>query len=353
MTKFRIYKLHFKAPLHISDLRDDASISQKTIHSDTLHAALISCLAKAGKTACQAEKENTVLDDGDLGCVISDLFPYYQKDKQSAPVYFLPMPLQARLPQLDDPADAKKVKRVQWVDARLYSRLLCGKRFFSGDSNDLRLIQSCYMTATTLPEDAKGSKDFIKSEVMQRVAVKDRTGQSDAQPYYVDRISFCDESGLYFLVAGDNTAMLDEALKILEMEGIGTDRYVGYGFFETISEDAEGHPLTLELDTPAKASHQVSLSMFIPESEDQLKQLLSSDGVAYDFTRRGGWMTTPPYNSLRKNAVYAFLPGSVFRRVEDKACLGQVAELTPTVEGQTIDHHVWRNGKSIMLPIII
>ena len=65
MAKFKIYKLHFKAPLHISDLREDASISQKTIHSDTLHAALIACLAKAGK----------VPDNGDLGCAISDLFP--------------------------------------------------------------------------------------------------------------------------------------------------------------------------------------------------------------------------------------------------------------------------------------
>lgn len=340
MVKFKIYKLHFKAPLHISDLRDDASISQKTIHSDTLHAALIACLAKIGKAP----------DNGNLGCAVSDLFPYYQKDKESAPVYFLPMPLQARLPQLKDPADAKKVKKVQWVDARLYSRLLCGHNFFSGNSDDMRLIKSCYLTEAPLGEGATGAKDFIKSEVMQRVAVNDRTGRGDAMPYYVDRITFRGESGLYFLVSGDNTSLLDEALKILELEGIGTDRYVGYGFFET-EREANGKPLELELDVPAEADHQVALSMFIPESRKQLEALLASDQVAYDFTRRGGWITTEPDTTLRKNAVYAFLPGSVFRRTEEKDVIGAMANLKPQVKERPIDHPVWRNGQAIMLPI--
>ena len=343
MAKFKIYKLHFKAPLHISDLREDASISQKTIHSDTLHAALIACLAKAGK----------VPDNGDLGCAISDLFPYYQKDQGCDAIYFLPMPFQARLPQLSNPSDAKKVKKVQWVDASLYSQLLHGKSFFSGNSDDLELIQASYLTKTPLPEDAAGSKEFIKSEVMQRVTVKDRTGQTDAKPYYVDRISFRDEAGLYFLVLGNDTSKLDEALRILEMEGIGTDRYVGYGFFETITKDSKGNSLELEIETPEKADHQVALSMFVPESEEQLKRLMDSDRVAYDFTRRGGWITTYPYITLRKNVVYAFLPGSVFRRTEDYDVIGRMVDLTPTIEGKRIDHTIWRNGKSIMLPIIL
>ena len=343
MAKFKIYKLHFKAPLHISDLRDDASISQKTIHSDSLYAALTACLAKVDE----------VPEVGDLNCTISDLFPYYQKDKGSETTYFLPMPLQTRLPQLTDPADAKKVKKVQWVDARLYSRLLSGKGFFSGDSADLKLIQSSYLTEASLPQDATGSREFVKSEVMQRVTVKDRTGQSDAMPYYVDRISFRDEAGLYFLVNGDETSKLDKALKILEMEGIGTDRYVGYGFFETITEDKHGNLLELEFDVPENADHQVALSMFIPESLEQLHQLLDSDAVAYDFTRRGGWITTYPHTTLRKNAIYAFLPGSVFRKTENRGVLGRIVDLSPSIEGQDIGHPIWRCGKAIMLPIIL
>ena len=337
-VRFKVYRLHFTAPLHISDQREDASISQKTIHSDTLHAALISCLAKVGKQ---------VPEDGNLECIISDMFPYYQQKKDSEPTYFLPMPLQSTLPQLADPADAKKVKKVQWVDTKLYSDLLNGKKFFGGNSEDLNLIQASYLTKTELPLDAKGSRDFVKSEVMQRVKIENRSGKEPALPYYVDRISFKDYSGLYFLSFGDTT-LLDEALQILAMEGIGTDRYVGYGFFEYIKDEND-----LLIDVPDDACHQMALSMFIPETEGQLNGILGDDKVAYDFIRRGGWITTPPYNTLRKNAIYAFLPGSVFCGTTDKYCLGRIVNLKPDgeIDGQTIGHSIWRNGISIMLPI--
>lgn len=339
-VKFKIYRLHFTAPLHISDQRDDASISQKTIHSDTLHAALISCRAKVGLS---------VPKDGDLGCVISDLFPYYQQGANSEPIYFLPMPLQSTLPQLADPADAKKVKKVQWADASLYSKLLQGEKFFSGKREDLNHIQGLYLTDKTLPKDASASTDFVKSEVIQRVKIEDRTGKKPAMPYYVDRITFKDYSGLYFLALGDTT-LLDEALPILEMEGIGTDRYVGYGFFEVIKDE-----VGMAIDVPESTDYQVALSMFIPETKEQLNELLNNDKVAYDFTRRGGWITTPPYSTLRKNAIYAFLPGSVFCRTTDQYTIGRIANLKPEgkIDGQIVDHPIWRNGKSIMLPIIL
>ena len=72
MATFKIFKLHFTAPLHISDPHDDLGNSQKVIHSDTLYAALMSCLAKRGES---------LPEDGDLGFTVSSLFPYFQKDK--------------------------------------------------------------------------------------------------------------------------------------------------------------------------------------------------------------------------------------------------------------------------------
>ena len=75
MATFKIYKLHFTAPLHISDQHDDLGNSQKIIQSDTLYAALMSCLAKNGEI---------MPEDGELGFTVSSLFPYFQKgsDKQ-------------------------------------------------------------------------------------------------------------------------------------------------------------------------------------------------------------------------------------------------------------------------------
>ena len=331
MATFKIYKLHFTSPLHISDARDDGSVSMKTIQSDTLYAALTSCLAKAGLE---------IPDNGDLGFTLSSMFPYYQEKNDSAPIYFLPMPFQTRLPHLKDVSKAKMVKRVLWVDSALYSSVLQGKRFFDDSEEYLAHIHGAYLTTQPLPLE---TSDFILSEGTQRVCLESRTGQKDALPYYIDRITFMDHAGLYFMATGQ-TELLEKALSILSLEGIGTDRHVGYGTFDFAHD-------SLTIDTPQDACHQLSLSVLIPSTENQLRQLLASDLVAYDFTRRGGWITTYPYNTLRKNAVYAFLPGSVFCKTEENGNIGGIVNLSPKLEVKPRLHPIWRNGRALMLPI--
>lgn len=336
MATFKIYKLHFTSPLHIADRHADSSNSLKTIQSDTLYAALMSCLAKTGAT---------IPDDGDLGFTVSSMFPYFQRDKETKPVYFLPMPMQARMAELTDVSLAKKVKKIGWVDAELYAKILSGEAFFDGTDKYFSCIQESYLSETTLPEDVEGSKEFVKSEVSQRVTLQSRTGEEDAKPYYVDKIIFRYDSGLYFLAVGD-TELLEKALHVLAIEGIGTDRNVGFGFFDYYMDC-----LTLEL--PKDTNHQVALSLFIPESKEQLSELLSSEKVAYDFARRGGWITTYPYTSLRKDVIYGFMPGSVFAipQKQTGTIIGKMVNLKPEIGDLTPNHPIWRNGKSIMLPI--
>lgn len=338
MATFKLFKLHFTSPLHISDSHEASDVSMRTIHSDTLQAALMSCLAATGAP---------IPNDGNLGFITSSLFPYYQEKADSTPVYFLPMPLTPM--KSANPSLGKKVKSLQWVDAALFQDLLAGKDLSPAINAQSDIIQESYLSRTPLPEDQNGSREFIRSEVAERVTIKDRTGQSDADPYYMDRILFRDYAGLYFLATGD-TDLLEKALTLLSQEGIGTNRHVGFGFFDyTIDE------LTLSL--PNNASHLLSLSLFIPESEEQLHKLFASDDIAYDFVRRGGWITTYPYSTLRKNAIYGFLPGSVFKGEEttcnDVTCKGKIVNLCPTVGDATPSHPIWRNGKSIMLPILL
>lgn len=338
MATFKIFKLHFTAPLHISDLHDDLGNSQKIIQSDTLYAALMSCLAKNGED---------LPEDGELGFTVSSLFPYFQKDKDSSPVYFLPIPMQSRQADLADVTKAKTVKKVQWIDSNLYSSVLSGESLFDGTDSYIPYIQGNYLTTYELPEDINGSKEFVRSEVSQRVTLMSRTGEEDAKPFYVDKILFRYDAGLYFIVEGD-TSLLEKALHLLSLEGIGTDRNVGYGFFEYTAD-------SLSIDLPKEANHQLSLSLLIPESKEQLEMLLNSECVAYDFVRRGGWITTYPYMTLRKNAIYGFVPGSVFRKDEGESesatVIGKIVDLKPETVDVEITHHVWRNGKAIMLPI--
>ena len=336
MATFKIFKLHFTAPLHISDQHDDLGNSQKIIQSDTLYAALMSCLAKNGEE---------LPEDGELGFTVSSLFPYFQKDKDSSPVYFLPIPMQSRQADLADVTKAKMVKKVQWIDSNLYSSALSGESLFDGTDSYIPYIQGNYLTTYELPEDINGSKEFVRSEVSQRVTLMSRTGEEDAKPFYVDKILFRYDAGLYFIAEGD-TSLLEKALHLLSLEGIGTDRNVGYGFFEYTAD-------SLSIDLPKEANHQLSLSLLIPESKEQLEMLLNSECVAYDFVRRGGWITTYPYMTLRKNAIYGFVPGSVFRKDEGESAtvIGKIVDLKPETVDVEITHHVWRNGKAIMLPI--
>ena len=338
MAAFKIYKLHFTSPLHIGDRHVDDGNSLKSIQSDTLYAAITACLAKTGYS---------IPPDGDLGFTVSSLFPYYQREKGDCPVFFLPMPMKARQPRISETAMAKKVKKIQWVDACLYGSILAGDSLFDGSDRYLPCIQETYLTTVQLAEDANHSREFVCSEVMQRVELRSRTGEEDAVPYYVDRILFRYESGFYFIAEGD-TSLLEKALGILSVEGIGTDRNVGFGFFEFTTD-------TLTIDLPAKANHQLALSLLIPESRGQLAELMGSDCVAYDFARRGGWINTYPYATLHKNAIYGFLPGSVFWLKEGNPCrtIGKIVSLKPQLGELMPDHDVFRNGRAVMLPVYV
>lgn len=332
--KLKTYKLHFSSPLHLGDARDDYSVSLQTMDSDTMYAALISCLAKLGKD---------IPEDGDLGCTISSLFPFYQKEKTTSDtaVYFFPKPLKQTLPTSEKAIEErKKVKKVAWLDASYFSKALNGEQLFDDATIEI-LDKGVFLT------NEKIDKNFITSQVSPRVAVS-RDGQEDANPFYMDRISFKDYSGLFFIVEGDTT-LLDSAIALLQTEGIGTDRNVGNGYFE--SEEGE-----VEITIPALAEHEMSLSLFIPESKEQLSTLLNSKDVAYDFKRRGGWITTPPHNTYRKKYVYAFTAASVFsNKTHGAEIKGRVGvDLKPEKNwGDEIEHPIWRCGRAIFLPIKI
>ncbi len=329
--KLNLYKLHFTTPLHLGDVRDDYGISLKTMASDTMYAALISCLAKLGKL---------VPEKGDLGCTISGLFPFYQKNKDSEAVLFFPKPLKQLLPDSDNAIkERKKVKKVAWLDAHSFSKVLNGDRLF--DDANISQLDGEYLTTKDIDQN------FIVSQVSPRVIIS-RNGEENTKIFYMDRIVFKDYSGLFFIAKG-NLELLEQSLTLLQHEGIGTDRNVGNGYFEF-------EPSSVEIEIPDKADYTLSLSSFVPESQVQLREMLDSDEVAYDFQRRGGWITTPPHNTLRKNVIYAFTAASVFKSTCNGLDVkGKVdIDLKPEIDwAEKLDHSVWRCGRALFLPIIL
>jgi len=336
MTSFRIYKIHFTTPIHLGDNRDDYGISLKTIQSDTLYSAIISCLAKVGEP---------IPDNGDLQCSISSLFPFYQKSHNQNPIFFLPKHMAVNPHVGEDMVEhMKTVKNVSWLDLKYFTKLIKGESLF--DKREIMSsIQGAYMTDSII------DKDFIYSNISPRVSIVSRNGEKDAKLFYMDRIYFKDYSGLFFICDGDTT-LIEKGLKILQYEGIGTDRNVGNGLFEYEADK-------IDLELPTHSDYVMSLSIFIPENEIQLKSMIQGKDVAYDFTRRGGWITTSPYNTLRKSTIYTFSPASVFSSSNNNYnTMGKIVNLTPDIDNIAyklgtgkINHPIWRCGKSIFIPI--
>ncbi len=298
--QFTVYRLRFTAPLHIGDQRMDYGTSLLSVASDTIYAALTATLANLGEP---------IPKDGDLGCVLSSLFPYYTTE--NGITYYFPKPLGTRI-ATDKADDLKKIKKLQWLSQTELEQVLDGK---------------------PLTEYTK-TPDFVHSEVSARVQVS-RSGE-DAKPFYMDRLYFADGAGLYFMASG-NTERIEKALPLLAQEGIGTDRNVGNGAFEYTKEQ-------IELAVPEQSEYVLSLSTYIPESQEQLHHAIGGQ-AAYELVRRGGWITTAPYNTYRKNAIYALAAGSVLAGLHTGD--GVIMDLAPK---GIVRHPVWRCGKTICIP---
>lgn len=341
----KIYKLHFTTPLHLSNEREDYAESLRTLHSDTIYAAITASLAKIGII------ENDF--QGDLGCTISSLFPFYQKDKDSEPVYFFPKSRKIEI--LDKSFDIHKlVKKVNWIDRIFFERHLNGETFekeYADKKKDengkeqSKYLKGSFLTAYNIPKDFITAQVFPHAQVPRQQIINDK--KQDTEIYYMERLFFKDFSGMYFIAEGD-TGLLEKGLNVLCHEGIGTDRNVGNGFFEWTKDN-------IELEMPENTIYAMNLSLFLPENEDQLKKMLDNN-TAYSFKKRGGWITTNPYNTLRKNRVYMFEEGSVFKyRIDKMKKSGRIADLTPDLnewpEEKKIKHRIYRNGESLFIPI--
>jgi len=330
--KFNVFRLHFESPLHLGDEKEDYSESLRMFHSDSLYAAMTSALFKVG----ELPKDGTF--NGDLGAVVSSLFPFYQKDTETSTIYFFPKLRKVEILDESMLEKHKEIKKIKWLDQAIFEKQLNGNvaSGFYSEAN----IQEEFLSTQKLPDN------FISAQVFPRVTVS-RNGMEDAEPFYMERLFFKDYSGLFFIVTGE-LSLVRKALKILQYEGIGTDRTVGNGFFK-LEEDV------IELDLPSDPGHAMNLSLYLPDSEKKLQRQIEGK-TAYNLKKRGGWISTPPYNTLRKNRIYMFEEGGLFNSSENTYFSdGKIANLKPCTEKLPKElkniHNIWRCGKALFLPL--
>lgn len=340
----RLFRFKFTTPLHIANVRADYDRSETMLASDTIYAAVMSAWATLGM-------EHWITPE--LEFALSSLFPYYCHQKSKQLSYFLPKPAGAL--KATNATQYKKIKKVRYIDVALFAQWAAGKPI-QPDQN----LQAGDFYLSTLPADKDERNtlaNFISKEVYPRVRVPREEGK-DAEPYYIERIWFAEGSGLYCLFVGseEDYRKVKTALNFLQYEGIGTDRHVGNGLFEL--EESE---LPQAFKFAAKQpTHLVNLSLFCPESSEQLESLLPVGDIhiAYELVQRGGWITTEPFLTLRKKYVHMFREGSIFAKTaqisdgEDFSIAGAIHNVRPDWNDANL-HPVYRSGRAIFVPVKI
>lgn len=337
----RLYKLHFTTPVHFGNASADYDVSLTTIPSDSLYSALIACRAKYGKSL---PNDN----DGDFGFILSSTFPFYQENEQSDARLFFPKPLSLSLED-NNLDNRKKLKKVEWLEKESFKMAIAGEDLIDKPSKVRNNVHGRYFT-----DNGKIDKDFVYSEECPRVKVNKRNFDEDAEPFYIDKVYFKDYSGLFFLAQGDQKSfeILEESLLLLKMEGVGTDRNVGNGFFEfDVQKDVLDFTKELSFSDNINADYLLSLSSLIPYDKTMVEKLIADERISYTLHRNGGWISVPEHSKLRKNVIYSFSAGSVFTNPKEKLSnIGKITDLKPSAITDE-NFHVWRNGKSIFLPI--
>lgn len=341
MPDFTVIHLkNFKGGLHLArGLTNSYDKTLDTLHSDKLKSALFVCAlqlygeAKIGKSFLESFQ-------------ISSAFPFYYSPTNDQTFYFFPKP---EVPfQLEEGAQGleKKLKQVRFIEKSVFEQVLQGVTRLQLDRINLA---GGFMTDNDLDFNSilerENCEAIMKTQPYQHVNIARDYG-SDSVPYYVDKMYFHENAGLFFLLHTDDIATKEQviaAMKLLADSGIGTDQNAGNGQFDFTENN-------MKLNTPPSGSHQLSLSLYCPEKHEVENYIHNS---YYGLTKRGGYISSPADSrnlTIRKRSIYMFTEGSIFPFQEGRK--GKIEDLAPDnskLPNTQVNHPIWRDGQPIFV----
>ncbi len=337
-----IIKMNFTTPLHLSRGQTDAyDKSEEILHSDTIKSAIfVTAKMLFGKEIDEAFFESFR---------VSSAFPYKGKD------YFFPKPmakLDFKFEGLDNDKDiskvSKKLKKLEFISKSVFEDVISGKENIEVKDQQFSK-KGKFLFSDEITDDNK--KQVYKSEVQQRLATakpfRNKEGnveiEKDGTPYYIDRIYFTENSGLYFFIeylGNSDKEKINAAIKLLGDEGVGTDKHIGNGIFEAI------FPKTFDLKVHEDANSKMLLSLYCPKKDELQKEILHES--SYQLIKRGGYIASPEnieHLTFRKKSVYMFQEASIFPNAMQ--LIGKIENLKPD---KKVGHPVWRDGYAFSIP---
>jgi CRISPR-associated protein Csm4 len=307
---FDIIRMSFKSPLHISRGKDLYATSDAVLHSDTIKSAIFAAALQSGDTFF--EKKDKIFFDSFW---LSSAMPFYGMD------YFFQRPLSWEWDSED-----KDTKKITYLNQKDFESALKNQTSLSLDYSKL---------------------SFWEKQQTQRVNIPHEIEDGESLPFYLEKLYFKDGAGLYFMIQTSNSdkeAFLDKLMGVMRLlgdNGIGLQRNLGNGRFE-VKRDK----LTIEI--PNDTNAVVSVSLYCPNKEEIEDSSLKNS--YYQLMKRGGWLSSPEnedFISFRKRSIHMFTEGSVFPFL-NLDVKGKVHNLKPEKVSM---HEVWRDGRSIFLPI--
>lgn len=334
---FHLCRLRFPGGLHLGQGREELARGQDLLHSDTLAAALYAAALQIWGSEVSRED---FLDRFRL----SSAFPFVKED------YYFPMPLAGAQLQIEGMSGAqarKKLKKIQWVQKRLWEELLKGKpRTLSSDE-----LRGGGHFLGGEPWDMRNMR--FSREVAHKVSLRPLPGEPleegyTSTPFVVEEWRPGEDAGLFFLIefAGDaqaQAAMKEKFICLLHYLGdcgFGQRRTAGLGYFAFEMK-------RLELELPEPGSHSLSLSLFCPAPGELTEAALATG--AWDLIRRDGYLASasePELRHHRRKAIHFLREGSVL-------ALPQLRGWCPDLRPDSVSHPVWREGRPLSVPIVI
>ena len=229
---------------------------------------------------------------------------------------------------------------MSWIEWEDYKNLLNGL----GPEIQENLVNE-YYSSNCSEQEREILPLLIQAKIQSRI-LHPRNEVDDSKPFYMERLYFHENGGLFCLLKYENNKWkerIEKGLRLLESNGLGTDRAVGNGQFQSSFE-------SFNLPEFKDSNYAVNLSLFCPVSQESLDPMLKGN-AAWDILARGGWLGEPN-NSLRKRSVYMFKEGSVLQmnnEIKKPLVLGSIQNLRPAT--QEVEHPVYRSGAAIFLPI--
>ncbi len=346
MTTYHVFPLRFNNTLHLSRGRENNyDKTQAVLHSDTLKSALFVTAMEVANAAELPDKSFFEL------LKISSVFPYYKAANTEKAIYFLPRPLlpafhkKLRIQGIGEYKQRKVIKNLEYLESSLLLELLQKEVVFI-DKNNISQDGAFASHHTPLSE-----LSLLNTSPQQHVSV-DRLFETDAKPFYIDRLYFSEGVGFYFLMEGnyEDRRKILRLLEVLGENGLGTDKSVGGGHFKVDEKLLDDF-----LELSDTGNHQINLSLYCPNIDNQ-EELSQLEDSYYELVKRGGFIASPAksaHASLRKRSVYMFKEGSIFPFKATRT--GQIVDLKPDEKrlkdsiGAVIEHSIWRDGRSIFL----